>query len=202
MKKLTIIAALAMATAAFALPSTASAVWTENHQHIPAGVNPQIHTEGEFGYASPNGSIHCTQVTMTVQLTGGQTTGHVNQFTKINPQVQCHTEGALGHCTVTATQPTNLPWLSHINGTTGVQVTGFHLHGDLHGFLCPDLTIHLNDPMDFVELTGEEPGKTGGHTTIQGTDVEGTVTVTPIGTVQITGTFTPTAGNSARYGWT
>jgi hypothetical protein len=57
---------------------------------------------------------------------------------------------------VTSVQPTGLPWLSHINTTTGVQVTGVHIHNDLDGFLCPDLTIHLNNAMDFVELTGEE----------------------------------------------
>jgi hypothetical protein len=55
MKKLTIIAALAMATAAFAVPSTASAIWTDNGAHIEAGT-PQIHGEGEVGFASPNGA--------------------------------------------------------------------------------------------------------------------------------------------------
>jgi hypothetical protein len=201
MKKLTIIAALAMAIGAFAIPSTASASWLDNGAHLEAGT-PQLHGEGEVGFASANGNIHCTQVTSTVQLTGGQTTGTVDQFIAADPVNKCHTEGALGHCVVTSVQPQNTPWTAHVNGTTGVQVTGVRIFNDLHGFLCPDLTIHLNDAMDFVELTGEEPGKTGGHNKIQGIDIDGTVTATPIGTVQATGTITPTAIHNNRFGWT
>jgi hypothetical protein len=201
MKKLTIIAALAMATAAFAIPSTASAIWTDNHAHIQAGNNPQVDGEGTVGFKSSGGDIDCTEVYTAIQLTGGQTTGHVQAFQPTNPATTCHTEGAIGHCTLTSVQPTGL-WQAHINGTTGVQVKNIHIHNDLHGFLCPDLTIHLNDPMDFIELTGEEPGNTGAHTTIQGIDVEGTVTATPIGTVQVSGTITPTPAQSGKYGWT
>jgi hypothetical protein len=82
MKKLTIIAALAMAVAAFVVPSTASAVWMEDHDDLVA--NAPIHTEGSFSFDSGSAAINCTAVTSTIQLTGGQTTGHVNQFTAFN----------------------------------------------------------------------------------------------------------------------
>jgi hypothetical protein len=201
MKKLTIIAALAMATAAFAVPSTASAIWTHNHQHLQG--SPQIHGEGSAAFQSSAGQINCTTVTSTIQLTGGQTTGVVNEFNANNVQTKCHTNGGIiGHCTVTSVTPVGLPWTGHINQTTGVQVTSVHISNDLHGFLCPDITLEFIAAGDNVQLTGEENGSTG-HTTVDALHIEGQGTATPLeNSVAISGTVSATASQADTYGWT
>jgi hypothetical protein len=212
MKKLMICAALA-AIAATALPATALAVWTDNHSDIPANTNPQIHGEGTgFAFQSIVGGITCTTVTATIQLTGGQTTGHLNQYSVNNPQSQCHTEGGvIGHCTVTSIQAIGLPWTAHTSNKTGIRVTGVHYSKDLHGFLCPDVTLELvpteqqqqQKPYDYIEITAEENSVVGPHATIDALIIEGTVTATPLqGPFQVAGTITATAGQQDRYGWT
>jgi hypothetical protein len=214
MKKLTIIAALAMAAAAFAIPSSASALWTHNHSDIQAGNNPQLHFEGSYAFQSSGGQINCTSVTSTIQLTGGQTTGHVNSFTANNPQTACHTNGGIiGHCTVTSMTPVGLPWLAHADsGQTGIRVTGLHTSTDLHGFLCPDLTFELVAASgDVFELTGTETKlgaqntseQTTTHTLIHSFHIEGKGTATPLeGPMAVAGTITATPGQVNTYGWT
>lgn len=202
MKKVTIVAGIAMAMAAVALPSTASARWLHNHNPFPNGVNAQVHGTGTALFTSQNaGSIHCTEVTTTAQMTGGQTTGHVEEFNALNPQTKCHTSHILAGCTVTSVQSLTLPWLAHVTPAPGteVQVTGVHITNKLHGFLCPQ---HITLQGDGVEITGEEGATAGPHTKVQGITLTGQLTAVPGGPVKVEGTLTPTAGQQNTYGWT
>jgi hypothetical protein len=203
MKKLTIIAALALATAAFALPSTASAIWTHNHNHIQSGTNPVLHGEGFGGFQSSAGQIECTTLTGSLQLTGGQTTAEVTSFSASNVQTKCHTNGAIGHCTVTSVQSTGLPWVGHLNNETGVQATAGTIDSDLHGFLCPDLLGEfLPANGDFFQLITEEDGEVG-HTTIDAVTLNGAGTATPLGSaLSVQGELTPNPSLQNTYGWT
>jgi hypothetical protein len=204
MRKLTLFASLAMAIAAFAVPSMASAVWTHKHADIPAGQNPVLHGEGTWSWASQIGGTHCAQVTLTAQLTGGTTTAHTTQFTP--NEATCKTTGALAGCTMTSITVENLPWTAHVEGTV-INQTGVTITKHLHGFLCPStLQIHATT-QDIVTLQPDETGVVGGHTTITNLTIGGNVLLTgpnneSLGTATMSGNITLTATSSHTYGFT
>jgi hypothetical protein len=203
MRKLTILAALGMATAAFALPSTAPAAWTDNHNDLQFGKVPQVHGEGSAAFQSSAGQINCTSVTASGQMWGSQTTGFLDQFSATAPQSWCHTNGGvIGHCTATFVQA-ETPRLAHVNTTNGVQVTGVEVFVDLHGFLCPDIALEVLDAgNEFVELTADSGGGLF-HETVDALVIEGVGTATPLeNQVNIQGTISATPGQQDRYGWT
>jgi hypothetical protein len=206
MKRLTIIAALVLATAAAALPPTASAVWTDNHEHLPEEGNAQLHAEGSMSFTFIElfeSQINCTTVTMAVQLTGGQTVGHITSFGANNVQTKCHTNnGNLSHCTVTTFQAQGLPWAVYADNIVGVEVAEMHIATDLHGFLCPDTTIELDD-QDYVRLKGVDGEEVSSPTTIDSFAVQGIMTATPLTTpMPVSGELFLTPEQQDRYGWT
>ena len=214
MKKLMLFASLAMAAAAFAVPSTASAIWTDNHKHILQGVNPQIHGIGTAAFTSAAGGIHCSEVTATVQLTGGQTTATTTQFTPTLSS--CKTNGGLAQCTITSITVENTPWLAHIQGTV-INQTNVTITNHLHGLFCPqklqlhstaqDLVIIQPEETDVKTPDGQVHSGTGKHTLITGLDIGGEVTLTGpngecLGTATASGTIGATPTSSHRYGFT
>ena len=200
MRKLLVCASLALGVAAFAVPPSASAIWTDNHQHIPFGANPVVHTEGTWQWTSPLGGTHCQQVTMTMQLTGGTTTEHIQQF---EPNLaSCKTTGGLAQCTITSMTIENLPWTGHVSGT-GITQTGVTIQKHLHGVLCPQTLQLQTTAQHHMTIHGEETGNTQGHTTINGLKISGALRIKETNqTLTIAGTFTPTASQSHRFGWT
>lgn len=192
MKKLTLLAVLAAASV-LALPTSASAIWTHNHNHLVG--NAQIHAVGNFGFNGPSGGIKCTEATLTMQLTGGTTTGNITQ---LNPNLlTCHTTGGIAHCKIDGVDVELLPYVVHITGTD-IQPTNVKKQFTLSGFLCPDLTISGNG----MTITAEENGVEQFHTTIQGLRIEGQCAASWGGNVTATGTFTLTPSSSHTYGFT
>jgi hypothetical protein len=200
MKKLMLFASLAVAATAFAVPSTASAIWTHNHVHISAGTNPVLHGEGSFNYSTQTGGIECSQVTSTLQLTGGTTTAHITQFTAT--LANCKTTGGLAGCTITGLTTESFPWTGHISGTT-INQTGVTIQTDFSGFLCPTkLQLHTT-AQDQITLQPEETGLVGGHTTITGFNLSGPMQVTELGgTATFSGKIALTSSSSHTYGFT
>lgn len=202
MKRLAIILSIAMAMAALMLPSIVlGAAWTHNDKVISLGTSYQLHAIGNFLFKSEAaGQINCTDVTATAKITGGQTTGHVEEFNGLSTQTKCDTGGILAGCVVTSVQSLTWPWLMHITSApeNEVQVTGVHITYKLHNFLCPQhITIQGSD----LELTGEENGGAGSHQTVQGLQLTGVLTAVPGGGVKAEGTLTPTSGQQGTYGW-
>ena len=201
MKKLMLFASLAMAASAFAVPSTASAIWTQNHAHIQAGTNPQIHGEGTAAFTSPVGGVDCVQVTATAQLTGGSTTAQATQF---NPTLEsCKGTGGLAQCKITSITVENLPWTGHLNGTF-ITMTDVTIQNHFHGVLCPPTLQLQSTQQHHAILQGEETGKTEGHATITGLKIAGQLRIKETNqTAVASGTLTPTpATDSHKYGWT
>ena len=178
MKKLMLFASLAMAAAAFAVPSMASAVWTHNHVDTTVGQNFVIHGEGTAAFTSQIGGIDCHQTTITAQLTGGTTTAHVNQFTP--NEATCTTTGALAGCTITSITVENLPWVGHVEGTT-LNQTNVKIQNHLHGFLCPSTLQLVTQATKQVILQPDETGVVGGHTTITNLTIGGSLHIVETG---------------------
>ena len=198
MRKLLLFASLALAAGAFAAPSGASASWTLNHNHLQA--NAQIHGEGTWESISTIGGTHCTQVTMTMQLTGGTTTSHVTQF---GPNEEtCKTTGGLAQCKITSITVENLPWTGHINGTP-ITLTNVTIQHHLHGVLCPPTLQYQTTQQHHMILQGEETSKTEGHATITALKIGGQLRIKETGhTAIMSGTVSLTAPDSHKYGWT
>jgi hypothetical protein len=200
MKKVMLLASLAMAAAAFAAPSTASAVWTHNHQDLPAANNPVIHGEGTVETTSQIGGTHCSQVTLTMQLTGGTTTEHIQQFTP--NEATCKTTGALAGCTITSITTTGFPWTGHINGTT-INQTGIVIQKHIHGFLCPSTLQYVTQATKQVTIQPDETGLVGGHTTITNLTIGGSLHIVETGgTATMSGNIILTASSTHTYGFT
>jgi hypothetical protein len=209
MKNAMLVAALTMTALASVLPSSASATWTEDHQHGVAGTNPLLHGEGEWRWTTGLGNISCEQVTVTLQITYGQTTGSVAGFS--TNLASCSTQGELFGCTFTSSTPEGLPWLTHIGMfNTHLEVRETKVSYVLHGFFCPHKSLSLSVPLGFVLYM--QPRETekqfASHETISsflmGTlpnqlTAEGTKKHT-LGTAE--GVMTLTPSSSHKYGWT
>lgn len=200
MKKFMLFASLAMAAAAFAVPSSASAIWTNGGAHVGAGTNPQIHGEGTAQFVSPIGGVHCGQVTATMQLTGGTTGGHVQQYTPTLSS--CKGTGALAGCTVNPFTIDKIPW--KIDATLiHIQVTGPIITIHLGGFLCPQtLQLHTTAQHSVI-LQSVNTAGTGNRQAITALHLGGQTLITETNsTATLSGSFSATAADSHKYGWT
>lgn len=195
MKKLTLVAAMAMAVAAFAVPSTASAQWTHNHKHLVG--NAQIHGVGSANFQSGIGGVNCaSNVTATATLTGGTTTASVTQFSPV--VADCDPTGGINHCTIDNIDVELTPYQAHINGTH-IQPTNVRIQNTLSGFICPDITISGNGVTIIPHDTDQGAG---GHTTITALTLSGQLESSAGGNVTVGGTITATASSSHTYGFT
>lgn len=200
MKKLLLFASLAMAAVAFTGPSSASATWTDQHVVVPNDINPQLHGEGNWFLTVGSGGIHCSQVTATLQLTGGTTTGHMVGFS--TNVASCKSTGDLAGCTLTSSTPEGFPWTSHI-GNTKLSVLGTKVSYVLHGLFCPQKTLTIS-PIGAMLLQPQDTAFQGQHTTISAFLAQAQVTV--VGSEDMQGTahalITLTPSSSHRFGWT
>lgn len=202
MSKLMFVVSMALVTAALAVPSTASAVWTSGSVHIPAGTNPHLHAEGTWQWSGPTGGLHCL-VTATLQLTGGTTTVHMQEFNIKLPT--CTTTGGLSSCTINAITSNGFPWTGHASGSTVTQ-TGMLIQNHLSGLFCPptlqvETTASLHPVLQPFNTagTGNRQGLTGFHI---GGGLKLTSGGSDLGTVTPSGTLTLTASDGHKYGWT
>lgn len=196
MRKLALVAALAMATAV-AIPSTASAIWTHtNHAHLLNGSNPQAHGEGTVSVTNGSYGVSCASgVTATVQLTGGTTTGHVNQFTA--DKTKCGPTGANAACTLDGIDTEALPYVLHIANGDG-QPTGVKVQITQSGLFCVDYTLSGNG----VTIEPIENGVVGKHTTIQAVKLSGQLSNSVGGSMTVSGQITATAPSLNTFGYT
>lgn len=194
MKKPMLVAVLATAVVALAVPTAASAFWTVNHVHLPGGANAELHAEGSFSFTSSFGGVTCSAGTATIQLKGGQTTGTIGQF---NPTLaNCVATGGLTGCKIPEIHKTGLPWLIHSNAVD-IKATDVHLDYTLTGFLCP-ANVTLKGEVTVTPESPQQPEKT----TMQGLVLEGQIAtnIGPNATVAGTLGLTPTSSN--KYGFT
>lgn len=194
MRKLMLLAALATAAAALAVPTAASAIWTVDHVHLPGGANAELHAEGNFAFTSSFGGVNCNTVTTTIQLKGGQTTGTIGQF---NPVIaNCTASGMLTGCKVTEVHRTGLSWVIHSNAVD-IQATKVHLDYTLTGFLCP-ANVTLMGDMTVTPESPQQPEKT----TMQGLVLEGQLATNIGPNATVAGTLGLTPASSNKYGFT
>lgn len=124
-------ASLAWAVAAFAVPSLASADWTDNTVRVNSQAN--ITFSGNKQFFSAIGGVSCTEAHANATITPG-TTGHINSDTAV--VASCKGTGGLAGCTVTSFTSFLLPWTAHTNGSA-IEVTGLDVHITFHGGFCP-----------------------------------------------------------------
>jgi hypothetical protein len=190
LKKTTVLAAMA-AIAMFAIPSLASAAWTDATAEVEA--NAAVSFAGKASFVGELGGISCTSSTASATLTPG-TTGDVTAF-GATPS-SCKGSGGLAFCTVVSVTSTNLPWTAHTNGST-IAITGVHIDNTYSGAFCPYHEITLQGEVTATpdNLHAATKGTVGGslkaynNTTgafIQNVTASGELSVTPSGTYGIT----------------
>jgi hypothetical protein len=196
-KSTTLMAGVAVVAIALAVPTVASAQWTDGT--APVEGNPGISFAGSFAFTGSFGGTSCQQATTAAQITGGQIFAHTNSFAVDNP-TGCTGQGQLAFCQLHAvtfeqTQPS--PWTMYTSAPA-IEITTPTLQYHYTGAFCPILTLQLEAAgitLTFAEgeqhaikqgqlsgtLTGTSGGKNLGNAT-----VSGTWSVTPSGTYGLT----------------
>ena len=147
-KKMLLLAGMALAALAFTVPATASAVdvWTVDGETLGPGEEATQAFEGFFGFTTPIPivPVHTTfgcEITITINAVG-QSGGTVEVFNKTTET--CKGTGVFGGCTVKS-HSSNPPWAIDIS-TTPATVTGpitVHNVYDKAEGNCPIATTHL-----------------------------------------------------------
>jgi hypothetical protein len=191
LKKILVLALTAMALAA-ASASVASANWTYGGEALPAGANPHLQLTSQWSTTSiVIGGIDC-QIDITVELTGGTTTGHVTQFEidltgpEGTPTKKCVTSGPLSPCLVKGVHATNLPWTVHSDGADKITITTGEIDNTLEnqtggvcgvvqqtkikpGTVTTTIPAGKTSAIEQLTLSGQLEASTGSKTTVEGT---------------------------------
>ncbi|HET9394466.1 MAG TPA: hypothetical protein VFO36_00305 [Nitrospiraceae bacterium] len=183
LRKVTIFAIAGAAIAALAIPTTAAAQWTENHQQVTQSSSSV--TTGQTKYQGQIGSVECQTVSLA-ELIGGTTTAQVVLKTDVEGQEtvtdNCSVGGGLvsvGCTDVKEIVYENEPWTAHATSTQTIAITTgtiiTHLHG---GVFCPKTidvtpgTVHITTSTSNTWTTGQISGalqampSTGGNQTM------------------------------------
>jgi hypothetical protein len=193
LKKTMLMASMAVAAIAFALPAVASANWTHNTNAIASPIN--LSFSGTASFVGELGGVSCSESTATAEATVG-TKAHVKSFGADNPTTKCKASGGLAFCTVQTVEATGLPWEAHTN-TSAITVTTVHIDNTFSGAFCP---YHIITLYGDVAVTPDNPhkAKTGtisgtlkayngtSNAFIQNVTASGTLNVTPSETYGIT----------------
>lgn len=144
-KKMMLVASMALAALAFALPvSAASANWT--HDGEPLGSNANVTFSGAAGFNLEGSETGATaNLDIGVTLVAGTTTATVTSF----KDTDCTGKGALAPLRCTGT-PLNLPWDAHIVGDD-ITITNFQMDTDYWSPLNP---THSGNPLATSLLKG------------------------------------------------
>lgn len=186
LKKMMLLAGMAVAAIAFAAPASAMAQhgthWTDNHEVIEPSVTREAPFEGflDFTIAPPNVPVHSTfgcEVTGIIQATG-PTNG---QITKFAPTTNtCVGTGIFAKCEL-ETHTANVPW-TVTNTTADLDVTKPGGDVTINNVYknCAAGAIPPSDP-EFASITVDptiDPDTTITSLAITGVDTKGAVTAT------------------------
>jgi hypothetical protein len=184
-KKMLLLASMALAAIAFAAPAAAQAEWT--HDHEPLSEPATIHFHGDARFFVPFvGSFGC-EVHGTMEATPGDE-AHVTQFTPYTNT--CSGTGALTGCQLEKHSAT-VPWDAHANTTSGdITVTNATLFNNYVPGSCLFGTETSHLEFDEVTLTPDNADtinsvELSGVDNTLGAEASGTLDVTPAGTYGI-----------------
>lgn len=182
-KKMLLLASMALAAIAFAAPATASAEWT--HEGEPIGDKANISLSGTVGFAGAGGAAFECVVHSSVTLEPG-TTGTVKSF-QITTNT-CKGTGPLENCVLANDTVIGLPWVVHTNGTamtiTDVTITNHYVDNTP---ACPVHTtvLHFASATATPDSTSAMSSVTVSGTATSGAVAFGSFAVTPAGTYGI-----------------
>ena len=193
-KKMLLVASMALAAVAFAAPGMASAAeWTHEGEPLAEEVTVQFEGTAKFEDQEGNG-VECTDAYADVDLEPGST-GKVTSFGPTNVS-NCHVLGSLGSvCSLEEVTSLALPWEVDVNAAN-FTITGVHIINHMSGgFFCevaigsakeitlsgnvtatPDNTAAISS----ITLSGSLSSSLGGSVVVSGT-MQGT----PAGTYGI-----------------
>lgn len=177
-KKFTLVASMALAALAFAIPvSAASANWTTEGSEELVKNTMELRGWAEFVNTSTGAGIRCNDVDASITLKEGTTEGSVAKFIATNPETECEGTGPLAPCTVTNVTALMQPWSAVTTGAV-VDISGVVIRNTLTGPEgCPEeITIGPALPTDIVTATPDEPTAIG-SVTLGGTLGGGTLAV-------------------------
>lgn len=176
-KKLGLIAGMALAALAFAIPvSAASANWT--HETVPITNNETMHLTGTMGFDNGAGTGFDCEVTANLEMTAGTTAGHVRNFTVFTNT--CVGKGVFVNCKVKSATPAGEPWAAAIVGGT-VRINGFDLTNVYENCPAESTTIIDNGAPEVIATPDNNEA-------IESLKITGTAA----GGLNITGTLAPT----------
>jgi hypothetical protein len=186
-KRIAIVASLALAAVALAVPTAASAqqlTWT--HDHVLLGENDEVeqHLEGRLKFAAAgaeNNNFSCV-VTVTLVAEGE----HHGTVTKFEPTTEtCIGEGAFTGCTLTS-HNSDVPWTVETTGTS------LRITDDVAGDMTVQNVYHgcaLGIPGSHLDIGAAivTPDQTGEGTTIETATVTAVGVSTPSTNIVVTG---------------
>jgi len=181
-KKIMLLASMALATAALAAPA-AQAEWL--HNGAPLKANATVNLSGTAGFAAPFG---LGTYTCTVHATLVAEPGSTGKVTKFEPTTNtCVGTGILANCKLKS-HSSNVPMIVHANTTVRtISITNATIKNVYEGANCSQTETHLlfstvtatpdnGSSISSVKLSG---------TATNGTTVSGTLNVTPAKTYGI-----------------
>lgn len=154
LKKIMLLALMALCAGALAAPATASAeaFWTEEGFFLEE--NAEIELNGNFEFETALGGIDC-EVNGMATLEPGES-GKLTAFTL--KAATCEGFGLLEACEVTETEAAGLPMTIHADTTTAIQVTNVFFIYEVEGMGCPVEAVSINSPKEvfFTPANAEE----------------------------------------------
>jgi hypothetical protein len=183
-KKMALLASMALALVAFAAPATASALeW--KHEGKKLAANASISFTGPVGFTSAFGNVSCETAHGTGVIKPG-TTGTITAFDGTN----CKGSGLLTGCTVDDTA-LGLPWVTHITGAKTFSITGVKIKN-----------VFTDDPfcvVDETTLEGSITATVDNAAAISSATLSGTLN-SSLGTVNVNGTLQGTPAKTYGIG--
>jgi hypothetical protein len=183
-KKMALLASMALALVAFAAPATASALeW--KHEEKKLGANANLTFTGPVGFTSSFGNVTCETAHGAATIKPGDT-GTINSFDGTN----CKGSGLLAGCTVVHDDDQGTPWAVKITGSKTFSISGIQITNQFTGFFCPvsHTTLEGN-----ITATVDNAGAIGSAT------LSGTLN-SSLGTVTVNGTLTAQGEAFKTYG--
>ncbi|HEU4392652.1 MAG TPA: hypothetical protein VFR04_03335, partial [Solirubrobacterales bacterium] len=129
--------------AMFAIPGSASALWTKDHATNASNQELEI-TGTDMYFETSLGGVTCLQTISKIVLEGNSPFGRVKSFAPeiINPQLTtvtdvCQGRGSIAQCDVHEATADNLPWTIETESSATVRIETGTITNTLTGFFCP-----------------------------------------------------------------
>ncbi|HWM63895.1 MAG TPA: hypothetical protein VNP96_07905 [Solirubrobacterales bacterium] len=189
LKRIMLVASMALALVAVAAPASASANWLKHHK--PITQNEHIEVEGVLGFAIPGVASYRCEIDITATLFAGTTTGEIDTFDITTNK--CVGEGGLQACTLKGDHTFDLPWEMHVEtneaGEPDITITDVTIT-NTYNDNTPNCPVH-DSTVIFPAVTATPDNPTTMSTlTVSGTGAGGiqafgTASVTPKATFGI-----------------